>query len=343
MKNRILRVMLVLCASTVLFGCGQEQEPGVIESQELLPSQSVEENVAEDVDTLADQGEEIISDDVTFEILSKRRFDFSSGAGGWYEEFVIEKDGYFTGQFSDYDLGATAESYPDGTVYSCSYSGHFTDLTKVSDYVYEMKLKDITYKVEPGEERLFDGMLEVYTGSYIFGENNTFTVYAPGMPVGELNEELYLWIKDYNGEEYLTAPVVADARNNYAAASVERPAPYEDASMTYNTYKESWAYYEDKLVNEAQTTMDMVMYSGRKYELSDECLNYLWNLIRYNVPAETYTVILEEQREWIAVKEAKAEEILEEYGGGTFAPVDVNDTLAQMTIERCEELIGYLK
>ena len=69
----------------------------------------------------------------------------------------------------------------------------------------------------------------------------------------------------------------------------------------------------------------------------------MWNLIRYNVPAETYTVILEEQREWIAVKEAKAEEILEEYGGGTFAPVDVNDTLAQMTIERCEELIGYLK
>ena len=48
MKNRILRVMLVLCASTVLFGCGQEQEPGVIESQELLPSQSVEENVAEE-------------------------------------------------------------------------------------------------------------------------------------------------------------------------------------------------------------------------------------------------------------------------------------------------------
>jgi uncharacterized protein YecT (DUF1311 family) len=276
--------------------------------------------------------------------LSKRRFDFSSGAGGWYEEFVIEKDGYFTGQYSDYDLGATADSYPDGTVYRCSYSGHFTELTKVSDYVYEMKLKDITYKVEPGEERLFDGMLEVYTGSYIFGANDTFTIYAPGMPVSELNEELYLWVKGYNREEdHLIMPVLADTENNYAASSVERPAPYEDAQMTYNTYKESLDYYADKLANEAETTMDMLLYTGKSYELSDEYLNYLWNLIRYNVPEETYKQILEDQRAWIALKEKRADEIVEEYGGGTFAPVDVNDTLTQMTLERCEELVGYLK
>ena len=362
MRKRMLSVILALCTAMLLAGCGKVQEPPVVESQGIEQSQAqpgVDEGMNSDSNQAEDKGNaqqeenddngdsdaaDVITEEVTFEALSKRRFDFSSGAGGWYEEFTIEKDGYFTGQYSDYDLGVTGESYPDGTVYRCSYSGHFTDLIKVSDYVYEMKLKDISYKVEPGEERLFDGMMEVYTGSYIFGENDTFTVYAPGMPVSELNEELYLWIRDYvTDETQLTMLVVADTKNNYAASSVERPAPYEDAKMTYDTYKESIDYYADKLANEAQTTMDMVLYSGKKYELCDEYLNYLWNLIRYNVPKETYDQLLEQQRTWIASKEEKANEIREEYGGGTFAPVDVNDTLAEMTLKRCEELIDYLR
>ena len=61
------------------------------------------------------------------------------------------------------------------------------------------------------------------------------------------------------------------------------------------------------------------------------------------VDEEKYNEILTKQREWIAEKEAQAEENRAEVGGGTFAPVIYNDTLATLTMERCEELIEYLK
>lgn len=348
MKKRMLSMALMLSVSMLVAGCGNTQEPPVIESQEIIQesveNNEVSEDTKEEEQQSTDINEEAQGDELTFEDLSKRRFDFSSGAGAWGEEFTIEKDGYFTGKYFDSNMGETGEGYPDGTFYSCSYSGHFTDLAKVGEYSYEMKLADISYKKEPGTEELVDGVKYIYTDAYFADASEVFHIYLPGMPVAEMSDELYMWIRDYNqSETELTMIVITDEKNELATASVERPAPYEEAKMTYDTYKESWEYYGDKLANEAQTTMDMRIYTWKIYELSDEYLNYLWNLIRYNVSAETYETLLEEQRVWIASKEEKANEIMEEYGGGTFAPVDVNDTLAQMTIKRCEELIEYLK
>ena len=36
-----------------------------------------------------------VEEEFSFEDLSKRRFEFSSGAGAWSENFTIEKDGYY--------------------------------------------------------------------------------------------------------------------------------------------------------------------------------------------------------------------------------------------------------
>ena len=79
------------------------------------------------------------------------------------------------------------------------------------------------------------------------------------------------------------------------------------------------------------------------FEAADDCLNYIWNLVRYNVDEDEYATILEEQRAWIAEKEAKAKEARDEFEGGTFAPVTYNDVLATLTMERCEVLIEYLR
>ena len=349
MKKGLLALTFVSCLTVTMLGCGMVQEipsisPESLQNSDTQTLASEEQKVENSKETeVSDEKEEVSVASLTFEDLSTRRFDFSSGVGAWGEEFTIEKDGYFTGKYFDTNMGETGEGYPDGTFYSCSYSGHFSDLTKVGEYTYEMKLSDISYKKEPGTEEIFDGTKYVYTDAYFADASDMFYIYLPGMPVAEMSQELYMWVRDYNqSETELTMIVIADEENELAAASVERPAPYEDAQMTYNAYKESWDYYGDKLVNEAQTTMDMRIYSGKKYELSDEYLNYLWNLIRYNVSAEKYAEILEEQRAWIVSKEEKANEIMEEYGGGTFAPVDVNDTLAEMTMERCEILMEYL-
>lgn len=328
MKKRVF-AWIVVSLCMVVIACGKESQNNIMES----------ETVSETVEP-----EEQPTDGLTFEELSAKQFYFSSGAGAWGEEFVIERDGYFTGKFHDSNMGETGEEYPDGTVYGCAYSGHFTDITKVSEYVYEMKLKDITYKEEPGTEEILDGIKFVNTEAYFMASGDTFRVYLPGMPISELEEELYWWVKDYNqSETELTMLVIADEKNSLAAAAVNRPAPSEDAQMTYNTYKESFDYYEEKLEKEAQTTLDMALYSGKMYEVSDDCLNYLWNLIRYNVPEERYTELLNEQRAWIQEKEEKGKEAADAYEGGSLAGVNANEVLAKLTMERCAKLVEYLK
>ncbi len=283
------------------------------------------------------------STDLTFADLAKRQFEFSSGAGGWWEEFTIEKDGYFTGYYQDSDMGSTGEGYDGGTIYCSSYSGHFTDLIKVNDYTYKMKLADISYKETDDTEEIKDNVLYIYTGSYCLGGTDTFTIYLPGTPLDELSEEVRMWLSLNNqSENELNMIAIVDETNEYGIYSYDRLSPLEDAQMTFNKYKDSYDYYGNML-SEASTTPEMVEYTGRMYEMSDECLNYIWNLIRYNVDEEKYNEILTEQRVWIAEKEAKAEADREEFGGGTFAPVIYNDTLATLTMERCEELIEYLK
>jgi len=160
----------------------------------------------------------------------------------------------------------------------------------------------------------------------------------------EISEELYFWVKEYNqSESELTMVVIADEKKELAAASVNRPAPAEEAQMAYDSYKESFEYYEEKLTNEAQTTLDMAIYSEKMYEVSDDCLNKLWNLIRYNVPEKKYSELLEEQRAWIKEKEEKGKEAADAYAGGSLAGVNANEVLAYLTIERCAKLLEYLQ
>ena len=350
MKKRVLALTAAVCLCMAVAACGKEQQNHMVESESLSDEGQMEEEVASKEQE--NNGEEVVpekqensrEEGLTFEDLSIRQFYFSSGAGAWGEEFTMERDGYFTGKFHDSNMGENGEEYPNGTVYSCVYSGHFTDIAKAGEYIYEVKLKDISYKKEPGEEEILDGVKNVYTESYFMNVNDTFRIYLPGMPIDEMSDELYWWVKDYNqSESELTMIILVNESNQLAAASASRPAPSEDAKRTYVTYKESFDYWEGKLTNEAQTTLDMVMYSGKMYEVSDECLNYLWNLIRYNVSEDRYEELLKEQRAWITEKEAKGNEAADAYEGGSLAKVDVNIILAQLTIERCVKLLEYLQ
>ena len=66
-----------------------------------------------------------------------------------------------------------------------------------------------------------------------------------------------------------------------------------------------------------------------------------WNLVKYNTSEEKFNEILVEQRKWIADKEAAGNEILEQKDGSS-AQMASCLLLAELTLERCEKLIGYL-
>ena len=318
---------------------GQVEDVTVTDASDDSASMAFRDSEEENTDlTDGDLSEETA--DLTFADLSELEFEFSSGAGGWSEGFTIENDGSFSGNFHDSDMGVTGEGYPDGTMYCCSYTGQFEELHKINDYTYEMKLADISYTDPVGTDEICDGMHFIYTESYCLGGNDTFKVYLPGTPLSELSEEEYLWIS-YNNESEaeLTMIVIVDDKNEYGIYSYPRPEPLEDARMTFNTYKDSYDYYVDKL-SEAETTVEMAEYAETMYENCDSCLNYIWNLVKNNVEKDKFDEILDEQREWIAQKEERAEEILS--AGGSMAAVDCNQYMAELTMERCEELIEYL-
>lgn len=353
-KNRKLKAMFVVLSVIVtatIAGCSAKNYVN-----ENMESESKEKDTITEIDfpentanftfsektsdlTETDLSEE--ASDLTFADLSKLQFEFTSGAGGWSEEFTIEKDGSFQGNFHDSDMGVIGEDYPDGTMYCCSYTGQFTELHKINDYTYEMKLADISYKDATGTDEISDGMHLIYTESYCLGGNDTFKVYLPGTPLSELSEEEYLWISyDNESETELTMTIIVDEKNEYGIYSYQRPEPLEDARMTYDTYKSSYDYYDNKC-SEAETTLEMVECTESMYNVSDDCLNYIWNLIKNNVDGDKFDEILVEQREWVAQKEKRAEEITSE--GGSMAAADCNRIMAELTMERCEELIAYLE
>jgi len=282
-------------------------------------------------------------DNLTFEVLSQYSYSFSSGAGGWGEEFNIERDGYFKGKYYDSDMGSNADAYPNGTCYSSNYFGYFENLKKIDEYTYEMTMREIHYKEVPGTEEIEDGTRYIYTDAYCLGGNDTFKVYLPGTPLDLLSEEVYFWIQYYNDSDtVLTMPIIVDEENAYGICSFERLSAVEDATMHYNIYKESYDYYTE-LAAEAVSTIEMVDNAKRRYEIADYCLNYLWDIVLYEVEGEDYDKLLNEQREWISQKEAQAQANADEWEGGSGAPVAYYDTLADMTMERCGELLEYIK
>lgn len=354
MKNKSLSIMLAVALATTVAGCGAinsenndaipyEESQSAQSEENTTDSVAAENNPADDTTTEENPVIEPETADLTFADLAQRQFEFCSGAGGWSENFTIEKDGFFTGLYNDSDMGDSGEGYEDGTCYSSSYTGQFTNLTKINEYTYTMELEDISYEEIVGTEEIVDNVRYIYMGSYCLGTVDTLTIYLPGTPLSELPEGIEFWIDYANGyEEELTMITIVDEVHGYGIYSRDRLEPLEDAQMTFNTYKESYEYYNE-LLSEAGTTAEMVEYTATMYELSDDCLNYIWRLIRYNVEEDAYKEILTEQREWIAEKEVAAEEAAAEYEGGSFATVSYNNTLATMTIERCEELIGYLE
>lgn len=353
--RKLLNIVLAVSLVVSIVGCGMETTSEV-QPEKHMETARAENNFNEVEREAEDQEGEFVkaetethigvseeSLDFSFADMAGRSYAFASGAGGWSEDFTIEKDGFFTGYYHDSDMGDAGEDYEDGTVYSSTYTGYFTNLTKVNAYTYTMELADISYKDEVGSTRLCDNIRYIYTDSYCLGDTDIFTVYLPGTPVSELPEEICMWLSAHTQlGERLDMIAIVDEKNMYGIASYDRPEPLEDACMMYDNCKAAYDSYGEK-ASKANSTVEMVEYSSAMYEISDECLNYIWNLIRYNTEETRYHEILEEQRAWISQKETRGEEVKEEYQMGTLGSVIYNDELASLTMERCQKLIEYLE
>ena len=121
------------------------------------------------------------------------KFTFSSGAGGWATHLFLESDGSFTGEYHDSDMGVKGDNYPRGTVYICNFEGKFTDLEKVSDYIYSMKLDYLTVKEPPGKIYYEDDIRYIVSEPCGMMNADEFYIYLPGAAIADLPEAFLSW------------------------------------------------------------------------------------------------------------------------------------------------------
>lgn len=128
------------------------------------------------------------------------RLGFSSGAGAWRTELVIEQDLSFTGIYTDSDMGSAGEGYPHGTRYICNFSGQFAQLSKLDEYSYSLTLAELTSDYEEGKEWIEDQILHVSSVPYGMESGTEFILYLPQTPTAGLSEEFLSWWPGRYGE-----------------------------------------------------------------------------------------------------------------------------------------------
>ncbi|SNU06729.1 zinc-ribbon domain-containing protein [Lachnospiraceae bacterium] len=143
----------------------------------------------EDIGSNEPESEEAVSLPVDESI----QFLFASGAGGWGTFVSIDKDGNFSGGYSDSDMGDTGDDYPNGTIYVSTFTGKFKNIKQIDEYTYEMELESYKTDKSPETVEINDGIRYVYSEPYGISGGETFYMYLPGKPISELSEEFLSW------------------------------------------------------------------------------------------------------------------------------------------------------
>ena len=118
---------------------------------------------------------------------------FSSGVGGWSAEMRIQPDGTFSGEYHDSEMGETAETYPDGTLYLCSFTGQMHMVEQVDENTWKIAVDSLQTDGQPGEESIEDGIRYVISEPYGISAGDTMLLLAPGTPVSSLTEDMLFW------------------------------------------------------------------------------------------------------------------------------------------------------
>ena len=333
MKKILLLTFLTLCMG--MAGCGK-QEIGEVVKLEI--SDEIETNQKEGIDSTISA-----ADTFDFKAFENLEFYFASGAGGWRTFLNIEEDGSFFGEYSDSDMGSTGEGYPNGTYYYCKFNGKFTEAVKVNDYTYSMKIEEISCVNEPETSEIIDGILYYYATPYGMEGAEEVLIYLPGAPVSELPEEYINWVRnDMVDPDAVELPFYGlyNVTEQNGFSSYDTSGRIEDMIAA----TEEWALtIRASLEHDTLTQADMNVKAMELYENWDAALNTLWSELKERLSEDQFNVLLEEQRVWIADKEAAVKEAGKEVEGGSLYALVVNMKAAEITEARVYELYEMLK
>ena len=281
----------------------------------------------------------------TFADVAGLEFYFSSGAGGWRTVLHIREDGSFDGLFTDSDMGITGEDYPKGTISYSEFTGRFSKPRKVNDTTYAFQIESIEYPLGMGEA-IKDGYFYDYVTAYGLYGAETLYIYLPGTRLSDLPEGYRGWVGYYDLEavEETELPFYGlyNVEEQCGFSSYQMLSAAEQIQIRISETEEAAAKLEEQL-EAAVTQADMNVISGEIYTEWDNTLNFIWEILKENLPEEEMDQLLNEQRSWIAEKEAAAQEAAAEFEGGSITALVVNSRTAELTKERVYELAQYLQ
>jgi len=224
-------------------------------------------------------------------------------------------------------------------MYICDYEGHLSNIQKIDEYTCKMEVSDL--KVTSSETEYIEGGVRyIPSEPYAFCDTEEIEIYLPGKPTSEISEELQVWLGFvYLDEvpEKIDDIALVNASQELGMPSFDRKDAKEEAKDFYNNAKSSYDYFNESLQS-ALTTAEMVDISSAQANAVDDILNEMWILVKYNTDEETFNKALDEQRQWLADRDKQLDELPNE---GSLAPVDRNGLYAELTLERCEELLKY--
>ena len=127
------------------------------------------------------------------------RWEFCSGAGGWATELEILPDGTFSGDYHDSEMGETADEYPDGSLYLCTFSGKLSLVEQVDEKTWKIRVDELKQEQTIGEESIEDGVRYVYTEPYGITQGEEYMLYKPGTSLELFTDGMKFWAHAFEG------------------------------------------------------------------------------------------------------------------------------------------------
>lgn len=145
---------------------------------------------------------------ITMPFAQETAWVFSSGAGAWATNLVIEPDGTFTGNFADADMGDMGADYPHGTYYTCYFSGKLSDPVQVDTLRYEMIVERLNCDTEPDTVWFEDGVRYISTLPYGLFQGDVLTLYDSGASVSLMTDKEISWVSPNLDNGFVITPVL---------------------------------------------------------------------------------------------------------------------------------------
>jgi uncharacterized protein YecT (DUF1311 family) len=137
-----------------------------------------------------------------------------------------------------------------------------------------------------------------------------------------------------------------DTSNDVSAKEEESSINHTQASRKEEYLKK---LEDTKRKTEESEATDSSTYALKRvendrWEIWDELLNEIYGVLKEQLSSEEMDHLREEQRNWIKFRDARALKASQKYKGGTQEHLEYVSVLANLTEERCYELVAnYLK